>query len=225
MHKLTLTWTENGRVRTETIHDQQPSKNPGTVRIGRDPGRCDIVLSDPTLTVSGLHVEIFFHPQQHSFYLRSLRPSNPPIVDGNSIIQSDVPLRQGSTIYLGQMSLTVVGVYLETVGVPATIVMPLQPSRGISQPPVPVAQPSRGVSQPPTPVAQPLRGVSQPPVPVAQPSRGVSQPPVPVAQNYGLQCPRCSHVSSYTQLNIGCPWCGTSLAAAVSVLVASSGNF
>lgn len=196
MHKLTLTWTENGRVRTETIHDQQPSKNPGTVRIGRDPGRCDLVLSDPTLTVSGLHVEIFFHPQQHSFYLRSLRPSNLPIVDGNSIIQGDVPLRQGSTIYLGQMSLTVVGVYLETVGVPATIVMPLQPSRGISQPPVPVAQPSRGVSQ----------------------------PPAPVAQNYGLQCPRCSHVSSYMQLNIGCPWCGTSLAAAVSVLVASSGN-
>lgn len=38
---------------------------------------------------------------------------------------------------------------------------------------------------------------------------------------YGLQCPQCDRVSSYEQLNIGCPWCGTSLAAAVSVVLST----
>jgi hypothetical protein len=38
---------------------------------------------------------------------------------------------------------------------------------------------------------------------------------------YGLKCPKCDRVSSYQQLNVGCPWCGTSLAAAVSVVLST----
>lgn len=175
MHELTLTWTENRQVRTQTIRDQQPSKNPGTVRIGRDPARCDIVLTEPT--VSGLHVEIFFNPQQKCFYLRNLRHTNPPMVDGKNIIQGEVPLREGSVIYLGQMGIKVLGVTVSTLGVAPTVLMPPQQYK----------------------------------IP--------NQPPSPVPAIYGLQCPKCDRISPYSRLDLGCPWCGTSLAAAVSALI------
>lgn len=37
--------------------------------------------------------------------------------------------------------------------------------------------------------------------------------------NYGLECLNCHKVSPPEHLQIGCPWCGRSLAAAVSVLI------
>jgi predicted component of type VI protein secretion system len=176
MNELTLQWQEAGRTRTETIHDQQPSKNPGTVRLGRDPARCDFVFSDPT--VSGLHVEIFYHPQQHFFALRNLRISNPPVVDGRQIIQDEVRLSQGSTIYLGQVAVTVIAVSLFTA------------NAGI----------------PPTILVSPQAFVAS-----NQPTRAI--------ESYGLQCPHCYRTSPYERIDLGCQWCGTSLAAAVSVLM------
>ena len=177
MAELTLTWTEQHQHRSQTIVAQQPSKHPGTVRIGRDPARCDIVLTDPT--VSGLHIEIFFNSQQQNFYLRNLRSTNPAVVDGKVITTGEVSLRQGSTIYLGQIALTVVTVNSASFGVPATIVIP------------------------------------------SQPVKSINQPRLPITQDYGLRCPnsKCSKTSPYIRLELGCPWCGTSLAAAASVLI------
>ncbi len=201
MHELTLTWAENNNRKNHTIYDQQPSKNPVTVRIGRDPARCDIVLNDPTLTVSGLHVEIFFNPQQHSFYLRSLRSTNPPIVDGQTITQGEVPLKQGSTINLGKMTLTVVAVYLSKIGVPATIVLPSSVTQVVNPAPAPPQIPQ--------------------PLPVA-----VNQSPAQTTPSYGLRCSnsKCGKTSPYSRLALGCPWCGTSLAAAGSVLISVNGS-
>ncbi|MCM0593999.1 MAG: FHA domain-containing protein [Gloeotrichia echinulata IR180] len=184
MNALTLQWHDAGQDKTQQISDQQPSKNPGTVRIGRDPRLCDIVLSNPT--VSGLHVEIFFHPQQQRFYIRNLRgDQNPPVIDQQKLPQGEAPLSDGSTIYLGQMELKVTSVLINTI--PPTILEPPQPHTPPIQPPhhhhLPKTQPS---------------------------SPGV----------YGLECPKCHKVSPPQNLQIGCPWCGTSLAAAVSVLVA-----
>jgi hypothetical protein len=178
MNALTLQWQDAGQLKTHNIYEQQPSKNSGTVRIGRDPLRCDLVLTDPT--VSGLHVEIFFHHQQHTFYIRNLRSQNPPLVDGQQLLQGEKPLHQGSIIYLGQMQLQVSAITINSI--PATILTPPQPS---------------------TPQAH--HHTPTPSVP-----QGV----------YGLDCPRCHKVSPPEHLQIGCPWCGTSLAAAVSVLVA-----
>jgi serine/threonine-protein kinase len=76
VHELTLEWVEAGQRRLKSFGDQQPSKKPGTVRIGRDPTQCDIVLSEPS--VSGLHVEISTIANSKVFYLRPLRESNPP---------------------------------------------------------------------------------------------------------------------------------------------------
>lgn len=172
MSELILEWQESDRIKTQAIRDRQASKNPGTVRIGRDPLRCDILLSDPT--VSGLHVEIFFNPHPTGFILRGLRPSNPPIIDGRSLPAGEVLLNPGSTIQLGAMVLKVVA-----------IVVP-----------------------PPTPTYPPTILVAPPAIaPQAQPAV------------YGLECPHCQRISSYARIDIGCPWCGTSLAAAASVVV------
>ncbi|HYW21848.1 MAG TPA: FHA domain-containing protein [Nodularia sp. (in: cyanobacteria)] len=179
MNALTLQWHDTGQDRVQNIYEQQPSKNPNTVRIGRDPMRCDIILSHPT--VSGLHVEIFFHNQQQCFYIRNLRSPNPPIIDGQTLIHGEMPLNQGSIIYLGQAKLQVTAVAINNI--PATILTP------------PPSVEQRHHHHPPTPSA-------------------------PTQKFYGLECPKCYKVSPAENLHIGCPWCGTSLAASVSVLVA-----
>lgn len=105
IHELTLEWHEAGLLHSRVIHPQQTTRHAGTVRIGRDPTRCDIVLSD--ITVSGLHVEIFFNPDDQHFYVRNLRETNPPIIDGRSLPQGERVLNQDSCLRLGQMELKV----------------------------------------------------------------------------------------------------------------------
>ncbi|MDJ0738028.1 MAG: FHA domain-containing serine/threonine-protein kinase [Nostocaceae cyanobacterium] len=100
LHELTLEWTEEQQVKTRKILEHQHSKNPGKIRIGRDPQQCDIILNDPT--ISALHVEIFFHSQQQKFYLRNLRQRNPPVVDGQLLLAGEMPLQPGSSLRLGQ---------------------------------------------------------------------------------------------------------------------------
>ncbi|MFB2939227.1 FHA domain-containing protein [Aerosakkonemataceae cyanobacterium BLCC-F154] len=167
MNEITLEWQEAAQLRKVVIHDQQVSKNPGTVRLGRDPLKCDIVLTHPT--VSGLHVEIFFNQNCYCFQVRNLRQSNPPVVNGKNLIQGEMTLVEGSTICLGQTEIKVVSVTLVGSSVPPTILMPPNST--------------------------------------------------PVNQVYGLKCPKCDRISPFEQLDLGCPWCGTSLAAASSVLI------
>ena len=176
MPSLTLEWTEAGQLITQTIEGKQASRNPGTIRIGRDRTRCDLVLSNPT--VSGLHVEIFFNDQANIFYLRNLRDSNPPLVDGIILNQGEAVLNLGSQIQLGQVQLKVVSLSVDVSGVPPTVLLPPNPNLALGL----------------------------------------------LGSEYGLMCPKCSHISCYSQLDMGCPWCGTSLAAAVSVVLPPSGS-
>jgi predicted component of type VI protein secretion system len=207
MNSLTLQWQDAGKDKTQKIYEQQQTKNQGTVRIGRDPVRCDIVLSHPT--VSGLHVEIYFHSQQRCFLIRNLREQNPPLVDGQQLVQGTFRLHQGSTIYLGQQQLHVTAVSISSSSsVPETLLNPPQPKAVNSRPVTPVAV--QGYHQPTPPVRQ---------QPVAKGHQHHTPTP-PLQQGvYGLECPKCHKVSSSEHLQIGCPWCGTSLAAAMSVLV------
>ncbi|MGL6139769.1 MAG: FHA domain-containing protein [Planktothrix sp.] len=170
MNELTLKWTEAGQSHTQTLNDQK------TYRVGRDPTRCDIVLSHPT--VSGLHIEIFFHPANHKFYLKNLRETNLPMINNQKLIMGEVVLSSGNNIQLGEQELEVIAIDFEH--------FLITPTRLFS------------------------------------PDELTPKPPVhPNPVQYGLQCPKCDRVSSYEQLNIGCPWCGTSLAAAVSVVLSS----
>lgn len=109
MHRLALEWVEEGRSRSQAFSFDSSAARP--VRIGRDASQCDIVLKDSTKTVSGLHIEIFFNAQNHTFYLRNLtrerdRP-NPAWVDGQKVIQQEIGLKTGTTIQLGKVSLKV----------------------------------------------------------------------------------------------------------------------
>ena len=193
MNSLTLQWRDAAQEKTQIIYEQQPSKNPGTVRIGRDPQKCDIVLSHPT--VSGLHVEIFFNSEQKRFHIRTLREKNPPLVDGKQLFRGDTSLNQGSILCLGQMELKVISITIPEVNsFPATILEPPKPGKN---------------SQPVTPAVSSKSSSSTAPL---------------LKGSYGLQCPNCHKVSSIEHIQVGCPWCGTSLAAAMSVLVAPDNN-
>lgn len=215
MNALTLQWQDAGQIKIQKIHEKQPSKNPGTIRIGRDPVRCDIVLSHPT--VSGLHVEIFFNTQQQRFLMKNLREQNPPLVDGQKLVQGEIALREGSIIYLGQQLLKVTEVSVPGGStVPPTILTPPQP-QATNPPPVPVAQPQAHPNyHQPTPPRQPQPQAAHHPVTPA-----VQQQPQPQGV-YGLQCPRCKKLSSYKDLLLGCQHCGHSLQDALSVLVPPS---
>ncbi|NWF58703.1 MAG: FHA domain-containing protein [Fischerella sp.] len=212
MNALTLQWHDAGQAKTQKIYEQQPSKNPGTVRIGRDPLRCDIVLSHPT--VSGLHVEIFFHTQQQCFLIRNLREQNPPIVDGQKLSQDEMPLSEGSIIYLGQQQLKVTAISVPAASsVPPTILTPPQPHAINPQPAAPVARPQPQVNYTPPVQPQPQQAGGHhyhSPRPPAQ---------LQGQEVYGLQCPRCKKISSYKNLLLGCQHCGHSLQDAPSVLV------
>ncbi len=192
MNALTLQWYDAGEEKTQQIHAQQPTKHPGTVRIGRDPTRCDIVLSNEYHpTVSRLHVEIFFNPQQQRFLIKNLQSKNPPLVDGQILVQGEMPLGDGSMIVLGQTQMKVIKVAIsQGSSIPPTVLTPPKPQQH------PVA-------------TKPIKSI------------GHSHHQLPQG-TYGLQCPnfKCQKVSSTEYLQVGCPWCGTSLAAAVSVLVA-----
>lgn len=133
MTELTLEWVEGGVSRSEQIQPNQPSKHPGTVRIGRDPQKCDIVLSDSS--VSGLQAEVYFHSGSQTFYLRSLRETNPPIVNGQPITTGEVPLGTASTVTLGRVVLNIRASAVPG-GLPPTEV---SPSRGV--PPTAVSPP------------------------------------------------------------------------------------
>ncbi|PMB26660.1 peptide-binding protein [Fischerella thermalis CCMEE 5198] len=215
MNALTLQWQDAGQIKIQKIHEKQPSKNPGTIRIGRDPVRCDIVLSHPT--VSGLHVEIFFNAQQQRFLMKNLREHNPPLVDGQKLVQGEIPLREGSIIYLGQQLLKVTEISVPGGStVPPTILTPPQP-HATNPPPVPVAQPQAHPNyHQPTPPRQPQPQAAHHPVTPA-----VQQQLQPQGV-YGLQCPRCKKLSSYKDLLLGCQHCGHSLQDALSVLVPPS---
>lgn len=105
MNELTLYWLENKDLRTQTIREGQSSKTSGTIRIGRDPELCDIVLSDST--VSDLQAEIFFDREQGSFYLRCLSESNAIVFDGERLETDEVAIAKGSSLQFGQTEMKV----------------------------------------------------------------------------------------------------------------------
>ncbi len=174
MNELTLKWIEANQLHVHTLQPQQPSKHPGTIRIGRDPHRCDVVLSHPT--VSGLHIEIFFDTTSDQFRVRSLRQTNPPRIDGQLLSSQDATLNPGSHLCLGQVELEVVSISTSITEIPQTILLPPHASTPPQKPPASTPQ-------------------------------------------YGLQCPKCDRQTPYEQIDLGCRWCGTSLAAAMSVVM------
>ncbi len=108
MHKIALEWVEEGRNRSQAFSFEKPKEPP--IRIGRDESQCDVIVKDPSKTVSGLHVEIFFDVAKHTFYLRNLTKNrdkpNPAWVNGQKVVEADAVLKHRATIQLGKVTLT-----------------------------------------------------------------------------------------------------------------------
>lgn len=107
---IILEWQEHQRTHRRQLEIRDPSQ---VIRLGRDPSLCDVVFTDPT--VSGLQAEIASDGQ--GVYLRCLRETNPPWVDGRRMGKTPVPLRKGSVVRLGRTQIKVVAA---EVGPPAT---------------------------------------------------------------------------------------------------------
>ena len=150
VQEITLEWLEAGEIRRQVVKQGQASKNPGTVRLGRDQSRCDVVFSDPS--VSGLQGEIFFHPQQGSFSLRALRETNPVQVDGQSFATGEMPLHQGSQIQLGQTQIRVVSITSTASQGSSPPPQSIEPNQFNNYTPVPptVPAPETGIANPTT---------------------------------------------------------------------------
>jgi predicted component of type VI protein secretion system len=206
MSTLVLEWIEsNGggsQTRTQNISDTAPTRNSGTFRIGRDRSQCDLEINHNT--VSRLHIEIGFYEAQQSFFLRNLAPNNAPTVDGQRVTYGEVPLRQGSSITLGQVIFNVVSI--EESLARTVVVSPPDPREF-----------QRGNQHQHQQQYHPQQ--HQHHHQQHQHHHQHQHHPQQDPAAYGLECPRCRQVSDYSYLNIGCRWCGTSLGAAASVLV------
>lgn len=211
MNRLTLEWTENNQTKTFIVTDQLRTKQPGAMRIGRNPLQCDLVLHHPT--VSGLHVEIFYDASQSTFFIRNLRDTNPPFVDHDLLLSGVRPLAINTSLCLGEVELRVVAIALDS-----TVPTVMTPTPSISPTPAVLTNP---VSSDPT-ANSPTANSPTANNPISNnptPSKSAQKP------TYGLQCPMCGKVSPYEHLRTGCNWCGASLAAAASILmIAEPGN-
>ncbi|WP_247218110.1 PrsW family glutamic-type intramembrane protease [Synechococcus sp. C9] len=103
MPMIILEWQADNRIHRREMAMGNPSQ---VIRLGRDPNLCDVVFSDPT--VSGLQAEIAWDGQ--GVYLRCLRESNPPWVDGQRLGSTPVPLKSGSVVRLGRTQIKVISV-------------------------------------------------------------------------------------------------------------------
>ena len=109
VYRLTLEWAEANQRRSQTVSPVLGK----LVTIGRDPG-CDVVLNDPTRSVSGIHAGLYLDPKTLSFHIRNLtrdrlppKQPNPIWVNGRKIIQEELALEVNSQIQLGRIVLSV----------------------------------------------------------------------------------------------------------------------
>jgi len=109
VYQLTLEWVEADRRRSQTVSPVLGK----LVTIGRDPG-CDVVLNDPTRSVSGIHAGLYLDPKTLKFYIRNLtrdrlppKQPNPIWVNGRKIIQEEPALEANSQIQLGRIVLSI----------------------------------------------------------------------------------------------------------------------
>lgn len=111
MYRLTLEWLEGSQVRSKVISALEENESSKAIRIGRDDQQCDVVLNDPTKTVSRLHAEIFYKPDHRQLYLRnSTRDRSQPsfvLVDRQRVIEQEALLQMSSVIQLGKVMITV----------------------------------------------------------------------------------------------------------------------
>jgi pSer/pThr/pTyr-binding forkhead associated (FHA) protein len=101
---LFLYWQDGESQQVKQLVAKDRRGNPSRLKIGRNPKLCDLVFTD--LSVSGEHVEVYYDLDRTHFYLRTLRATNPPTIDGNSIADV-ICLQPGMLICLGRQEIAV----------------------------------------------------------------------------------------------------------------------
>ena len=136
MYRLTFQWTESGVVKTQTLALREVNGRVGSICVGRDPSRADLVLADPEKRVSRQHLEIFLQSEKQQFYVRNLTRGNPPesqnpaIVDGQRMIAEEVPVKEDSELQVGGFVVKVT-----EIGFPPKVTEPVkQPQFGVKCP-------------------------------------------------------------------------------------------
>lgn len=199
MHEIIILWEEKGVTKAETIKEGQPSKNPGTVRLGREPNHCDITFNDPR--ISRLHAEIFYNNQHSKFYVRNLKASNLLMVDDQLVVKDgEVALNQDSVIYFGKTEVKIIYTNSTNMLTAPTILLP------------PTASNNNGTVLHSPHISQPIGGV----VPAGISRFGTTHL---VCPNLNCSNPDPQRLIPLERLNVGCSWCGTSLADAGSVFL------
>ena len=170
MSEITFAWTAGGQRVARTMRESDSTIVPGTIRVGRDPDRCDVVLPSVTerdRTVSRCHVEIVFDPNEFGYYLTNLRPHNPVYI-GGQVVTQPVLLHPGCIVQLGEVELAIDRV----TAVPQTAIAkpPGEQVTVLRQPPTP---------PPPVPPQEdsPSPPVDSPMPPTAPQNRPVEPPP------------------------------------------------
>ncbi|MGG6270815.1 FHA domain-containing protein [Leptolyngbya sp. AN03gr2] len=122
MKELVLTW--NSGTQSRVIRSNQPGIAANRFRIGRDPLTCDLVLPSVTpedLSVSKLHVEIYFDPDRDRFFLHNLKgASNPPKLYGQVIYDAPVAIDKNGVLQLGKREFVIAVLVPNAVTVPPT---------------------------------------------------------------------------------------------------------
>ena len=139
MAKVTLAWTERGERATKTLEiSAETNKHPGSIRIGRDPEQCDILLDCGR--VSRLHAEISCDLVNRQCHLRNCRDANPIYVDGKPLKTGTAILQTGTTFTLGTQHLEILRVEWPTsptlVEAPAADPKPAAPPEPVAASPV-----------------------------------------------------------------------------------------
>jgi pSer/pThr/pTyr-binding forkhead associated (FHA) protein len=120
MYKISLEWFDGNRTHTRTILAEDKTKENGLITIGRDENQCDIFFPISETTVSRSHAAIFYDGKQKKLFVKNLTKNkttpNPVIVDGKSVILEAAPLKIGSIIKLGKLSINVTQIEFTATG-------------------------------------------------------------------------------------------------------------
>ncbi|BAZ09205.1 tetratricopeptide TPR_2 [Calothrix sp. NIES-4071] len=115
MYEITFGWQVQGKRLSKTITFES-TKLPGTIKIGRDPGQCDIIVNDANNHVSRFHAEITFDQDSDIFYLQNAtleKPQPNTLFLNSDVVTGKVKIKEGDIIVLRDVPLTVESIQVQ----------------------------------------------------------------------------------------------------------------
>lgn len=127
MYEITFACQIQGKRLSQTISFES-TKIPGTIKIGRYPSQCDIVVTDANNHVSRLHAEIIFNINSNIFYLQNAtldKPQPNTVFLNSNAVTKEVEIHDGDIIVLRDVPITVENIQVQ-IQTPANQTLPNQ---------------------------------------------------------------------------------------------------